>query len=234
MALTPFSTLPRRLARRGRRTLTGARERFATRDYRRQASALADGRPAGYRSYLQTQLDRTLGRRANDPGVGQRLLVAAAAEGARDGARVLCVGCRNGLELDSFRAAGFDDVVGIDIFSQRPDILVMDMHAMTFADDSFDVVFSSHSLEHALDPQLVARELVRIARDGAVLAVEVPVRHRGSDADLVVFDGLAHLRGLFDGSLGAILLEEELGPRSERNEQGSDVARLVARLRKRQ
>ena len=144
---------------------------------------------------------------------------------------MLCVGCRNGRELDAFRAAGLDDVRGIDIFSQRDDIVVMDMHAMTFADASFDVVYSSHSLEHAREVEVVAGELVRVARPGGVVAVEVPLRHRGSDADLVVFDGLEMLEGLFAGAIGETLVREELGPHSERNEQGSAVARLVFRVR---
>ena len=54
----------------------------------------------------------------------------------------------------------------------------MDMHEMTFSDDSFDVVYASHSLEHSYDVERVVREIVRVARDGAVVGVEVP----GSDS----------------------------------------------------
>lgn len=231
MRLRPLSTLPTRAARRARAAVDTRRRERAARVYREQAATLTDGRDDAYRAYVETQLDRTLPRFAHDPGVGQRLLVAAAAAAAPPGAKVLCVGCRNGLELDAFRAAGHPDVRGIDLFSQRDDILVMDMHAMTFPDASFDVVYSSHSLEHAQRVEVVAGELVRVARPGAVVAVEVPVRHRGSDADLVVFDGMETLEGLFGEAVGEVLLREELGPHSERNDQGSDVARLVFRVR---
>ena len=145
---------------------------------------------------------------------------------------MLCVGCRNGLELDAFRERGLADVRGIDIFSQRPDIEVMDMHAMTFADDSFDVVYSSHSLEHSHDVDRVAAELVRVARADGVLAVEVPVRHKGSAADVVVFDGIDHLQRVFAAAVGELLVREEEPPHSERNDQGSDIARLVFRVAK--
>lgn len=232
MRLRPLATLPSRVARRVRLESVAVREWIATRAYRRQVSTLADGRPSAFRSYLETQLDRSVHRRANDPGVGRRILVEAAVGAAPADARVLCVGCRNGLELDAFRAAGLDDVRGIDIFSQRDDILVMDMHALTFPDDSFDVVYASHSLEHALDPQVVANELLRVARDGAVLAVEVPVRHRGSSADLVVFDGLDELAALFQEALSETLLREEVAARTPRNDQGSAIARFVARVAK--
>jgi SAM-dependent methyltransferase len=229
----PFSTFPRRLAGRARRQAAAGREWLSTRDYRRQVARLGEGKPEGYRDYLETQLDRSVGRRSNDPGIGQRLLVDAAASAAPAGGSVLCVGCRNGLELDAFRERGLGDVRGIDIFSQRPDIEVMDMHAMTFADDSFDVVYSSHSLEHSHDVDQVAAELVRVARANGVLAVEVPVRHKGSAADVVVIEGIDHLQRVFATAVGELLVREEEPPHSERNDQGSDIARLVFRVAKR-
>jgi SAM-dependent methyltransferase len=201
--------------------------------YRLGVRRLGAKRPAEYRAYLDTQLERSLSKRENDPGVGARLLVEqAAARQPSPDARVLCVGCRNGVELDEFRARGFGDVTGIDLYSQRDDIRVMDMHAMTFADDSFDVVYSSHSLEHAYDVETVVRELARVGKECAVVAVEVPVRHRGSTADRTEFAGLEALRDAFGSFVGQELWADEQPPNTPTNEQGSAVARLVFRLRK--
>ena len=187
-----------------------------------------------YRRYLDVQLRRTLGKREYDSGVGLRVLMDAAIERGRAGrsARVLCVGCRNGVELDEFRARGFDDVVGIDLFSRRPDVLVMDMHRMTFPDDSFDVVFASHALEHSYDLDTVVSEIARVGRDGAVVAAEVPARVRASEADRIEFAGVAQLREALARHIGEELWAEEQPPRSPTNDQGTDVARLVFRLRK--
>lgn len=193
---------------------------------------LGKRQPPEYRDYLAIQLRRTLSKRETDPGVGAVTLISRVAEGQPSGRAVLCVGCRNTLELDRFRASGFEDVVGIDVFSQRPDILVMDMHEMSFADGSFDVVYASHSLEHSFDVHRVVREIGRVARDGAVVGVEVPVRAQGSAADRIVFSGLEELRGLFQPQIGEVLLAEEQPPRTATNEQGTDIARLVFRLRK--
>jgi SAM-dependent methyltransferase len=146
---------------------------------------------------------------------------------------VLCVGCRNTLELDRFRARGFDGVVGIDVFSQRDDIKVMDMHEMSFSDDSFDVVYCSHALEHSYDVRRVAEEIVRVARSGAVVGVEVPVRTQRSAADRLVFSGLDELRELFRPNIDEELLAEEQPPRSATNDQGTEIARLVFRVVKR-
>jgi SAM-dependent methyltransferase len=177
-------------------------------------------------------LRRTLSKRETDPGVGAVRLINEVAEQQLTSGRVLCVGCRNGLELDRFRARGFQDVVGIDIFSQRDDILVMDMHQMTFPDNSFNVVYASHSLEHSYDVARVAGEIGRVAREGAVIGVEVPVRGQASAADRIVFSGLDELRNVFRPQIGEELLGEEQPPHTATNEQGTEIARLVFRLRK--
>jgi SAM-dependent methyltransferase len=193
---------------------------------------LGKRQPPEYREYLTTQLKRTLSKRETDPGVGAVTLINRVAEQKPSGGAVLCVGCRNALELDRFRSRGFEDVVGIDVFSQRADILVMDMHEMSFADNSFDVVYASHALEHSYDVERVVREIGRVARDGAVVGVEVPVRAQASAADRIVFSGLNELRGAFQPHIGEELLAEEQPPHSATNEQGTEVARLVFRLRK--
>jgi SAM-dependent methyltransferase len=193
---------------------------------------LGKSRPPEYRDYLAVQLRRTLSKRETDPGVGAVTLINRVADQQPSVGPVLCVGCRNALELDRFRARGFADVVGVDVFSQRDDILVMDMHQMSFADDSFDVVYASHALEHSYDVDRVVREIVRVARDGAVVGVEVPVRAQASSADRIVFSGLEELRGLFKPRIAEELLAEEQPPHSATNEQGTEIARLVFRLRK--
>jgi SAM-dependent methyltransferase len=193
---------------------------------------LGKTRPPEYRDYLATQLKRTLSKREADPGAGAVRLIDEVTAAQPSGGSVLCVGCRNSLELDRFRERGFADVIGIDVFSQREDILVMDMHDMSFPDDSFDVVYASHSLEHSYDVDRVAREVVRVARDSAVVGVEVPVRTQQSAADRVVFSGLDEVRDVFREHVREEVLGEEAAPHTETNEQGTDVARLVFRLSK--
>jgi SAM-dependent methyltransferase len=209
-------------------------QRLADVRHRLGLRRLAGVEPPDYRRYLDIQLRRTLGKRATDSGVGLRVLMDEAIARGRPSraARVLCVGCRNGVELDEFRARGFEHVVGIDLFSQRPDILVMDMHRMTFPDNSFDVVFASHALEHSYDLETVVGEIGRVGRDGAVVAVEVPVGTRASEADRIEFPGVDQLRAPFRSRIAEQLWAEEQPPRSETNDQGTDVARLVFRLRK--
>jgi SAM-dependent methyltransferase len=228
-----FAARALRLRRPGVRTgLRGGARRLAEIPHWFVLRRLGRDRAPEYRDYLAVQLRRTLSKRETDPGIGAVTLINSVADQQPDGGSVLCVGCRNGLELDRFRARGFRDVVGIDVFSQRDDIKVMDMHAMTFPDDSFDVVYCSHALEHSYDVDRVVGEMIRVACDGAVVGVEVPVRAQASAADRVVFSGLEELRAAFESHIRLELLAEEQPPRSETNEQGTEIARLVFRVQK--
>jgi SAM-dependent methyltransferase len=228
-----FAARALRLRRPGVRTrLRGGAKRLAEIPHWFVLRRLGQSRPPEYRDYLAVQLRRTLSKRETDPGIGAATLINRVADEQPDGGSVLCVGCRNALELDRFRARGFDSVVGIDVFSERSDIKVMDMHQMTFPDDSFDVVYCSHALEHSYDVHRVVAEMVRVARDGAVVGVEVPVRAQASAADRVVFSGLDDLRASFASHIRQELLAEEQPPRSDTNEQGTEIARLVFRVRK--
>jgi SAM-dependent methyltransferase len=211
------------------RTMAG---RLADLRHRPALRRLGRGQPGDYRTYLDTQLRRTLSKRANDPGAGARLLVRRVVELgelASDDA-VLCVGCRNTVELDLFRAAGIDNVVGIDLLSQSPGILVMDMHAMTFADGTFAAVYASHSLEHAYDVSRVVSELARVARPGAVVGAEVPLGPSRSQADRQSFASLDDLRVAVLRNGDAELWAEEQPAHTETNEQGTAIARIVYRL----
>lgn len=217
------------------RTRTVA-SRLADLRHRSALRRLGRGKPEDYQEYLDIQQQRTLSKRANDPGAGARLLVHRVVElGALPpSASVLCVGCRNTIELDLFKAAGIDDVVGVDLVSQSPEILVMDMHAMSFGDGAFDAVYASHSLEHAFDVGTVVSEIARVARPGAVVGAEVPLGPGSSDADRVTFWTLEDLRAavLRDGD--AELWADEQAAGTDTNSQGTSVARLVYRLAERQ
>jgi SAM-dependent methyltransferase len=230
-----LASFPVRIPRLGVRTrLRASGRRLADVRHRLGLRRLGPVESPDYRRYLDVQLRRTLEKQATDSGVGLRVLMDEAIARGRPerGSRVLCVGCRNGVELDEFRARGFERVVGIDLFSQRPDILVMDMHRMTFPDSSFDVVFASHALEHSYDLETVVGEIARVGRDGGVVAVEVPVGRRRSEADRIEFGGVERLREAFRPQIGEELWVDEQPPRSATNDQGTDVARLVFRLRK--
>jgi SAM-dependent methyltransferase len=102
------------------------------------------------------------------------------------GKKVLCVGARNEDEINYFYKMKARQVVGIDLFSDSDQILVMDMHDLKFEDDSFDIVYSRHSYEHSIAPYKAASEFMRVCRGGGMVIVEVPGNYKGG-GDYTVF-----------------------------------------------
>jgi 2-polyprenyl-3-methyl-5-hydroxy-6-metoxy-1,4-benzoquinol methylase len=199
---------------------------------RRRAQCLAS-EVVGYEQYLVHQLERTLLKlRSDTPFRGDRLIEQLVQHaGDLAGSAVLCVGCRSEAEIRSFYRQGAREVVGIDLVSRSPDILVMDMHRMALADRSFDVVFSCHSLEHAWDPAGVAREMARVVKHQGLVAIEVPIGFRTNESDRHDLGSAEAVTALF-GSLVACQLWSEHQPAySPANRHGTAVARVILRIR---
>jgi len=102
--------------------------------------------------------------------------------------KILCVGARDVSEVYAFKIAGYDSL-GIDLFSTNTHIIrPMDMHNMAtqFQEKSFDVVFSSHSLEHTFNPEHVLQSMKKVAAMGCYLVL--PNHWVPSDRDPAVLD----------------------------------------------
>ena len=145
-----------------------------------------------YQAYLDAQIAKT----SKMPPLLQprlpRLIGKVAQLVDVRGLSVLCVGCRNHWELDLFRDLGAKPV-GIDLAKLAPDVIVMDMHALTFT-EPFDVVFSCHSLEHAYDVPKALGEWARVTKPGGVWVIEVPIRYQTTAVDRHDFGSLDGLR----------------------------------------
>jgi SAM-dependent methyltransferase len=100
-----------------------------------------------------------------------------------DGARVLDVGAGYGFHCAWFAQRGCR-VTGISAHVTEElreharehgyEFLPGDMHHLEFADDSFDLVWSHHSLEHSHSPLTALRDWYRVARKNGWVAVTVP------------------------------------------------------------
>lgn len=93
---------------------------------------------------------------------------------------ILDVGCRNGYALAVFEERlPSARVVGIDIVPEFVEqarqvcneVYEGDAHTLPFGDKEFDVVFSSHTLEHCYDPPKAMAEVKRVARVSAFLVL---------------------------------------------------------------
>ena len=188
-----------------------------------------------YKGYLQVQFARSVAKKKRGINLHTKLLVDKIVEISTfsNSSDILCVGCRNKQELDYFRGKGIAaSVVGIDLFSESQDILVMDMHEMTFQDNRFDIVYSAHSLEHSYDPNKVAKEIIRVARSGALIAIEVPVHYEVGGADLFDFGDTETIQRLFGDCFVKALWSENLPLEHPRNDGGTAIARTIFQINK--
>jgi SAM-dependent methyltransferase len=102
------------------------------------------------------------------------------------GARVLDVGCGQGAALALFRDAGLNATgiaLGEDVAVCRRqgfDVREMDFAFLEFADESFDLVWCRHVLEHSIFPLFTLAELFRVLRPGGVLYLEMPAPETAS------------------------------------------------------
>ncbi len=104
-----------------------------------------------------------------------------AAAGFPSGARVLDVGCGQGVGLAGFREAGLN-AVGVTLSEEDlsactrlgHDARRMDQSFLEFSPGEFDLVWCRHCLEHSIAPCFTLAEFRRVLAPGGFLYVEVP------------------------------------------------------------
>jgi SAM-dependent methyltransferase len=202
--------------------------------YRGSLKKQINSKDATYQEYLDAQLLRTLLKKKYPIQEHTKLLINKLSECSDlKGKRVLCVGCRNRAELEYIESNGAYEVVGIDLYSEDPRILVMDMHQMMFSDNSFDVVYSAHSLEHAYDVNQVADEFIRVTEENGLVVIEVPVRYqKKGSTDLVDVEDLANLHKLFEPNIGEVLWSDAQEPLTATNVAGTPIIRTIFSVKK--
>jgi SAM-dependent methyltransferase len=96
-------------------------------------------------------------------------------------AKVLDVGCGQGVALKVFAAKGADAIgvtlnqTDVDVCrSLGYDVRQMDQSFLDFPDGSFDIVWCRHCLEHSIYPYFTLSGFHRVLKPGGWLYVEVP------------------------------------------------------------
>ncbi|MDA0998141.1 MAG: methyltransferase domain-containing protein [Proteobacteria bacterium] len=89
--------------------------------------------------------------------------------------RVLCIGPRSENEIFMLIGNGFDPekICGLDLISYSEFVDAGDMHEMPYPDGSFDIVIVGWVLGYSKEPARVAKEIRRVAKFGAVIAIGV-------------------------------------------------------------
>ncbi len=125
--------------------------------------------------------------------IGQERYIQEVLSGYDRSLRVLDIACGDGVGLTVFAAYGFANVVGVELNPAKADrarqsgypVFTCDMHALDmFEDGAFDVVYSSHTLEHAYYPDRAILEMRRVVSAEGAFHVVLPYPDRG-DANVL-------------------------------------------------
>ena len=76
--------------------------------------------------------------------------------------------------IDRFKALDNLDHISADIESPLADVK-MDIHKMPFEDNSFDVIFCNHVLEHVESDHIAMTEMKRVLKPGGWAILQIPI-----------------------------------------------------------
>jgi SAM-dependent methyltransferase len=89
--------------------------------------------------------------------------------------RMLVLGPRNEWDLMLLAKEGFRNVVGADLISYSPYIMLADMHHLDACFDkaSFDAVICGWTLSYSVEPKRAADQMLYVVRPGGLIAVGI-------------------------------------------------------------
>lgn len=96
--------------------------------------------------------------------------------------RILDLGCGPGYFLDEIKALGYTNITGVTLSredvdtcrNKGHDVRYSDMNFLADKDESIDMLFCRHSLEHSPFPYITLLEYNRVLKPNGVLYIEVP------------------------------------------------------------
>lgn len=134
---------------------------------------------------------------------------------------VLSIGPRSEIEIFGLRGAGFskERIKAIDLFSYSPFVDVGDMHAMPYANNSFDVILSGWVLPYSKDNPRAAKEMIRVGRNGAIVAIANDYSdepHETFRKETTLIQSCDQVLTLFADNVGEVFFKHEPRPPSSR------------------
>lgn len=131
--------------------------------------------------------------------------------------KVLSIGPRTEMELLHLVALGFssENIFALDLISSSPFIDLGDMHKLPYADDFFDVVISSWVINYSRTPDVALKEMTRVAKQGALIAVGSSHAHQADHTHLAAENTPTLIDGVSFGNSSDLIAQMPAGSRVE-------------------
>jgi hypothetical protein len=96
-------------------------------------------------------------------------------ESITSNSKVLVIGPRNEYDLFSLFGHGFSwgNITGLDLISYSPKVHLGDMHNIPFDENYFDVVLCGWTLSYSSTPDLAAKQILRVTKNGGLIGIGV-------------------------------------------------------------
>ncbi len=153
--------------------------------------------------------------------------------------KALSIGPRTEMELLHLLGIGFvtENLRAVDLIASSPLMDLGDMHNLPYGDREFDVVISGWVLTYSKDPERAVREMVRVCKNGALIAIGVsacPHYSEGYIADpkdekeIVgsMFNSVSAFTAMIGSNLEAIHFQQDA-----RSNDATTPVMLIARIR---
>ena len=160
-----------------------------------------------YASYVEKQKEKTLdpariekwlGEEWHEKLDGFRALFERNDEFVKPASRCICLGARTGQEVAALQELG-KEAIGIDLVAFPPLTVEGDIHDLSYADHSFDFVFTN-IFDHSLYPDKFIAEMERVCETGGHIIVNLQLYTPGDEYSENIINDANKLIDLFQSS----------------------------------
>jgi len=137
------------------------------------------------------------------------------------------------LEINKFKKAGYKKITAIDLVSINPLVVkVMDMHQMSFNDNSFDLIYCSGTFHCSYNPKRLVKEFVRVIRNSGAIFITVPVKFKKNKIYQFDVKSLGNLHNMFKKNIKKIFWSKLLKPGDKNNPNNDFLIRSFFEVKK--
>ena len=147
--------------------------------------------------------------------------------GINKDSKILLVGPCNYKELDAFENLGYHNYDAVDLVSVDPRISVMDMHNLSYKEESFDLVYATNVIHCTENPKSLGESLYRVLKPGGYLVLGVTIDLDPNDPvyvkDYKSIDGILEIMP----NKVKVIYDKVVDPQSEENPHSNRFLKCI-------